>query len=793
MEFSNVTVQLYLNINGTNQWVDITDSIVSSNGIQLTPRMDGTFLVGTFDAFLTKEHIPAYTPMKIIYRSNTSYMLCSSTSSKYLLEEGKYYHTFDIFEATAILCNFIVGTKGFSVKGSRRWDFQKNDVLIELMKQKYGLTIDNGLPNLDLTKTREFTFGAGTTLYDALSEILVDYDLVPLVTQITSPTNFRIEDLDKNLTETIEYTDAEKTSVVFRQDMDNYCKFLETETQNVVDRTTTTVWKNLTVRSVDALISADSMCIVLPNKVEEITKITTTSSYNFSNFEIDLYEDDTNNRDLLDYTELYPGGKTGRVNSSFRNIFSRIVDYSYDDDQDYIQEVIESSALYLIMHNIVYQVTGIDYEYLDLCNLLDSMVWVINHADNTDYFKFTSESNIVDDTINVTKYLKEKSEWDVLPNSEKPKYMYYESGSNTIQNLNKRYKDDFWGAISGTAVKAWYEYGSGIEFYCDDNGSSITYETYYSRADTKGRVQVGLSNDYTPLNAIFNVEAKTISDPVIINQKSPTLTPLNESDWKPYARSYNISANTIEFDKLEERMQLTNDMLGDVELEIEMTNPSYLPLITSKKAYKLTYNDVEYYVMAYVINIKLDLVTIKYSLSRTYSKKASVIGVDSQFEATPNPLKNIVTRPIYINASSGINADLEEYNYLKFTFTLTNIPGGTNRTIDLYKRFSVLQNENTKMLYCETKDQYTFDNNMTVLGTGTYVNNPVPYVNEYNEFYSVSVALVKLTPPSNSSVEFSRKLPELYTGTTETTISLATNVKVYKDAREHLTFTIKLN
>ena len=89
--------------------------------------------------------------------------------------------------------------------------------------------------------------------------------------------------------------------------------------------------------------------------------------------------------------------------------------------------------------------------------------------------------------------------------------------------------------------------------------------------------------------------------------------------------------------------------------------------------------------------------------------------------------------------------------------------------------------------------EYTFDNNMTVLGTGTYVNNPVPYVNEYNEFYSVSVALVKLTPPSNSSVEFSRKLPELYTGTTETTISLATNVKVYKDAREHLTFTIKLN
>lgn len=776
LEFEYIT-EAELLISGT--WTSILDDIISSNGIQLVPRIDGTFLVGTFDAELSREFIPAYTPLKITYKSNTYYFVCSSTGSKYLFEENKYYHTFNIFEATAILCNFIVGTKGFSVKGTNRTDSEKVTILIDLMEDKYGLDITNEIPTL--SNEREFTFGAGTTLFDALSAILADYDLIPIVTLITSPTEFTIEVLDKTQVETIDYSDSELTSVVNKQDMDNYCNYLETEATGVVDRTTTVKWKNLTVRSEDAIIKADTCCIVLPNRVEQIKDIRTTIKFDF---EVFIPNDDNGN--LIDQNFIYKTSASSGVvrssyngiNQGFDSIFYYLMEYipHEDDEQSVIEWYEEQTILYKTLKELFENIYGRTFSHSELVNELNSHVWssgttsgfwtVIEYEGR---YQFSLES-VVFNNMTLKTNLLEKSVWDTKTLDEKPKYMYYESGSNVIRGLYTFYDDSLWGNITGNNTGPFYK-----EISYKTTGDYI-YGEYHSHF-----------TDFNLLDALFDIEAVTINDPMIINEKSiPTMTG-SESAWKPYARSYNVSANTIEFDKLEERMQLTNDMLGDVELEIEMSNPSYLPLITSKKAYKLTYNDVEYYVMAYVINIKLDMVTIKYSLSRTYSKKASVIGVDSQFEATPNPLKNIITRPIYINAATGTrNTNLDLHNLLQFIFTDVN----DNIKI-LYKRYSVLEHGTTKILYCETIDQYTFDYKMKKIGdiTNQYQRDIIPYVDENNEFKSVTISLVQI---NNIDSTISKKLPN-FNGTIANEVTLASNVVIYKDASEHLTFTIKLN
>ena len=56
------------------------------------------------------------------------------------------------------------------------------------------------------------------------------------------------------------------------QDSNNYCMFLETEASNVVDRDSVVEWKDLTCRTTDVRLSADSALIMLPTSVESITK-----------------------------------------------------------------------------------------------------------------------------------------------------------------------------------------------------------------------------------------------------------------------------------------------------------------------------------------------------------------------------------------------------------------------------------------------------------------------------------------------------------------------------------------
>ncbi len=770
MSFSNLT-KVEMLIDGT--WTSIKENIDSANGIVLNPHKDGTFLVGTFDAWLTNELYVAYTPIRIAYNSsiNYVYLVAQDSSKPYLLESGLYHHSFELYEATALLSNFIVGTKVLSLKGRYTNDYASIHILLRLMQYKYGVTFNySNYTETIFNKAREFSFGPGTTLYTALCEIMEEYDFIPIVKTITSATSFSLGIVNRNNSSTISYSTSEITDIEIKQDMDDYCKHLECEASNVVDRTNTTKWKNLSVRADDILINNDTCCLLLPCNVEEIKKI----EVNETGWTIHIY---LSSADGARISQFANSTKT------LDDILYYLCTYNSDQGDD-IDTAKQETVMYRIIENLYYNMYGSYPNYTELMNKIGVLGFYIGTTD-TGYD--ISGSAILSDSYlfrwDVTDRLLEKSEWDALDVTEKPKYMYYESGTNVIKGMYNYYNYNIWGLITGGSSSPWYN-------YVDNN------EVSYSLDTSSGTFKTELPYNFDVLDATFNIEAIAITDPFIICDK--TISPLNESTWKPYSRSYDNKASKIEFDKLEERMKVSNNMLGDVELKIELTNPSTIPYMAGYTSLKMTYNNVDYYVLSYVVKIMLDNVIVTYNLSRTFSKKAEVIGVDTQFEATPNPLGNIVTRPIYIEAETGASVDLEEYNFLKFKFYPTE---SSSTSITLYKRFSLLQNGNDKLLYTEAIDQYAFDYNYADGAANNYYRNPVSYVNSYNEVYGVHVYLAKLSYGDGTGSymrDMSKKLPELISGAIESTVALTSNattrgVVIYKDAREHLTFTIKLN
>lgn len=774
------------------KWRSIKDNILSNTGIEITPRNDETFTIGHFDAWFEDiDYIAPYTPMYMVFNNKITYFVCSSTCKPNLIN-NKYFHSFEVFEPAALLSNFLLGSKAFSVTGTNKTDYEKVVILKELIQEKYNIELNiSTFSSSLLNKEREFTFGPGTTLYTALSEILLEYDLLPIVSSIyvdtasdveydtPLPINLVLDYVDKNQSENIEYSTDEITDIKYGYKIDDYCKFLETETTNVVDRTSLTTWTNLTVRAEDILVNADTCALILPTKVEEIKSIKTTSSFDLT---VNLYEVDLHPYFIDDCTDGV------NINQPFDYVFEYLIQ---------VGQTKEDTTLYKIMKELIDAYLNKSCTYNEVCAFLD--LTIISVSNNNDRYVIFGRAD--QDTIHkveVTDYLKEKKEWDNLEPADKPKYMYYESGTNVIKGLYNFYKNDFWGIITGGSVNPWYNY--------------VTTTTYNSNNydNSSGYLRIGIANGYTPMAdyITFDIEATVMVDPVIINEKSiqPVFQDVKtEYNWKSFSRSYDVKANTIEFDKLQERMQLTNDMLGDIELEIELTNPVNLPKLINRKVYKLSYQNVDYFVMAVMVSVRANKIVAKYSLSRTYSRKAEAISVDTQFNATPNPLENIITRPIYLEANEDVsNVDLTEYNYLCFNFFKED--GNSTISINqLYKRFAILEDSNSKYLYCEAVDQYTFDYNMYIFNgvDGSYYKNPVPYVDQFNENTFVSITLAKLDVGSNDISVLSRSLPRLVAGTSVTTKSLITKmlygikidkqIRLYKDARERLTFTIKLN
>ena len=167
----------------------------------------------------------------------------------------------------------MVGSKSFSVTGTNKKDKDKIKILLDLINQKYGVNIT--FPNLTLhyifTYEREYVFSAGTTLFDALNEISKNYnyrifvksiDGKKIVIDYINLTNLPLETINSNDL-------LSKTKI---QNAENYCKYLESESTNVIDTTNTTIVDNIYPSAGDIKLSEDTYLLKLPTPVFKVKR-----------------------------------------------------------------------------------------------------------------------------------------------------------------------------------------------------------------------------------------------------------------------------------------------------------------------------------------------------------------------------------------------------------------------------------------------------------------------------------------------------------------------------------------
>lgn len=734
-------IRIYVN----DAWLSIIDKV--ENGIELQGRADEAFALGTFKAWLNiNVNIASYTPLIIERDNNTiEYLMCKSRANKYLTQEDLWVHEITAMEATSVLACFILGSKNFGVTGQYKNDSYKIAILKELMEYKYPvyLNIDNSVFNM----AQEFTFGKGTTLFDALVEIAKTYNRLPKVTSyslIDSKWQYNIEFID--LSGGSEYTlnTDNLLSVAYDQDSDNYCNRLESEMDNVIDRTDIATVKGLTFRSDDIMVNEDNAILKLPTKIEEIKEVRTyvqiTSNYEIRNIPIE-YFDNPNNMSNDEWG-------TGSYSQTLLNWITQITNNGIFSMYTITSEF-ESRTKFAINYNVLY------YAY-------------INTLEGGTTFNLVAADGTATQNVNVAlaNFTLPKAQYDALEAQEQPYHTYYETGSNIIDGFYRSYKDDFWNIIlgEGKLIK--------LKDAVLNNTNVVNYPKSYTLNGITMLNNDGFTYPTILFEAMFDIDYIPIVDMFMSSNKN--VTPHNELAFKDYSRTYNIGANFIDFDRAVKSIQKTNDMLGLNELTLEiMTNNA--PYATQY----IMYDNIKWYVASVVRYINITNEYCMVNLVRDYNKVAEAIGVQTQYSETKNPLENIIDRHIFVESNVAVTINPDK---LYFNIQMQN---------NLYKKATVSHEGNVVYLVCEADDQYNFDSQIEPANSSNnkiYKQIQVPYVNSYNEYAKATISLVEI---NSLNAEQSHQMP-IYTGNRTQILGLGTR-PVYKDAKERLIFTIKLN
>lgn len=737
---------IYAQLYYANKWIDIS-SCIQSPQITLANRCDEAFGIGefTFEIFSISEPIPAYSRLKI---DNTMYLCSSSTTRK--ICDGTTLHNVEVLDSTAILSRFIVGSKNFSVKGDNRSDYQKVAILGVLMEQKYGIKIS--IENYEvLDKEEEYTFQPGTTYYDAICMILRNYNKRIKVVNITDTLiECILLDLEGS---PYELDESRILNLTMQQNIDDYCKRLEGEMTNVIDRTNVVTLKNYTCRVEEIKLTEDNCKIILPTRIEKLQRF-----------------------------GVYSGGQLsfknikGEYLSIFRGVYSQAGgwDYEISEDARNLQYWISCMAssnpaldfpnyetpLYKIVQQFAEEY-NVDF-YSLLYDFNFKISWgerFVNSLGQYDYMfdlNWVTSNDDFDTLFFLDEWVVEKNKYDTFESVEKPKYAFYSSGDNHIDGMNVMYKDDFWSKITGATVQAFFSH------------HNVTGGTKFQ--DTESGMYGYLSNvipfDGNPLKNKYYIEYYAITNPFISVEKTANM--LNCS------RSYSKGSNFIDFDKMINSMNICNSYLGKPELSIvlDVTDLSEFPQVTNK----INYLNKDWYLSNYTISYTPNKIIMNMNLVSNYSKLADVIGVSTQFEETKNPIENIIERPVLLEAHKVYHNP--DNLWLRFVFD--------NRK-PLFKRACLLRYGDYKIIYCETIDHYCFDKTTSKEKLDVYTCIDVPYGDNNNEVVEVSIDIVEMP---ELSYEQSMVLP-YYSGSYEVSTSLG-NFYLYKDARERLLFTILL-
>lgn len=752
------SIKLRLN----NEWRDVSEGLITSSEITLTKRSDEVFGVGHLKMVLDIDYsIPPYSLLLI---NDSEYYLCKSTSNKYLTRENTYFHDFEILEPTAILACYLIGSKSFSITGRHRTDAQKLLIIGELILVKYGvhLILDSSIHSI-FTQEREYQFGSGTTLYDALIEIAKYYNAKPIVNNLSEDTiylQFKIFDEDNA---TFEIDNSRILKVEVNQNTDEYCNYLESEMQNVVDRTNTTWVRGLTTRipyEEGAKMDTSNARLILPSRIEKIKTFigygpSTIKGINIS-MPTDTYqvflegldiENGKGGASLLGIENSYP-----YYEGTFSNI-TKAVNGNIQNGRDYTIPINDMLNKFMAKYNID-------------SHDISSAKFRFNQAANTGLE--TIEEFNTTTKIDLTSRILEMSVYEILPAADRVRYCFYTSGSDTVDGMYEFYKDDFWNNLLGISKNPFLA-GSTQENISDDSYNvKITFDISSKQAN--------------PILWVFDIEYYPIADFFMKSDKS--ILPLNEASYKAISRSYNNSSNFVDFDRANYSIQKNNDILGQPSILIEYNSRGLSSPEINDTVY---FNGQLWYISMFSRTVCLSSDRALINLVRDYNKVAEAIGVETQFSATKNPTNHQVDRYVYAEQTMPEEFQLPNNLYLKLTFDMYD-----GSSMILYKNAVLYYDSHTAYLTCKALSNYCLDRKVDKSKNESSLASikDISYVDENNELYKVKIDVVSL---NDMTAEDYKNLPELESTAKETLIISGNSFKVYKDARERLIFTLKLN
>lgn len=754
-----MTVQIFYK----NQWIDISNNIDYSTPFYIERRADEVFEKGSFNAILDiKFNIPPFTIMNI----DNSFYVCSSTSNKYLTYDNTYYHNFDVTEATIILNRYILGSKAFSNTGTNKKDKEKLIVISTLISRKYG--VDFNLIQNNFDKEQELQFGIGTTMFESFLEFTKAYNRVPKLKSISfSDTGKMTLNIDfyslENQTQYI--LDENKiTSVQYHQNEDNYCKRVEGELSDVVDRTNLIEVRDLTMRSNEIEVSFNTCRLELPTRAEKVVSF-------------GLEEERTKIRFSLRISESYASaiGYDYSTNSQIFKTYGEFAnDIIYDGNVRLLDQIYyEILEQYKIPKDYLYSLPF--YAELIRGNGGDLGYFLVLPVYSEGSFHYVDGALF---SIDLSDHIISKEQYDLLENKDKPDYCFYETNSNIIDGLLNYYNNDFWHTLVGGDIKSFIELA--LQLLPNEEDQHKTFPDG-SRLDYGVKIDDTVYKNFSPMYFKFYAEYYAISDMPITSDKS--IIPVNDIGFFDTSKLYDKSANFLDFDRIVESIQKVNDMSGLPELTIEYNLASNEPPMPCQQ---ITYDGHTWYVESILTYFELNRKYCVINLVENYNKVADAVSVLSQTNTVKNPLTNIITRPILIDFTNAWIDNIDPL-WFRMSFYWNQWEGVT-----LYKRAIVMQSGDVMELFVEALDQYCFDKKAVKVGNKfeKRASQDVAYVNSYNEFEDCRIEIVTMP---RLSVEDSYQLPEYDPEVINySTLLSLPRIKVFKDAREKLTFTVRL-
>lgn len=761
-----MTISCYIKSGIIGTWHDLSDKVDTSSKPNITKRIDDAFASGNVKVWWNRSTpIPPYSPFLVDGR----FMVGTSRVTKYLPETNLYVHDIRLLEFTAFLKCFIVGTKVYSAE-SATWglDYSKIISLINLATNvwfsEYTFNIapeQNIVAYLapKITTQKTYLYGAKDTLYDCLNKICMENNQkLRAEFDELDPTVINIY-LDA-VPETTGYTLDSSRIIYDSQDQneEDYCRYLETYASNVVDRNTITKAEWLFPTSDDVALSADNAIIKLPTVAEQVKEFGIHQAHEITlyigNLEAYFSDCDTRFANSMSYSDL--SMNYTMIGEQGVYIFDEIYDNYIAKYFPYVTRAYFYSTAYSLAYTIE--------------NLLPIVIPI---SCNGKY---------------PLRTWAEKSVWSLRTPQDQSGCAFYTTGSDKIENLNSYYKNDLWNNILHITTYNFLTY------------SDESPHTTFMELDLY--MTCNLSVNTNPLQYMYWCDYTAITNPLLRDDKDTNAT--IESGIAPISRSYGNSDNFIDFDKLIPNMRISNKTLGTIErtIQLDLTPDanSIVPIYEPSAGQFLTLDSQTWYISNVIFEYGADMKTATLTLVKDYNKKAACIGVDSQSESTNNPLKNITTRPIMINSEvSTPTASLAQRTwYMRFRFKdksgaiIANPDGQGGSVTWLIKRCSVQATEEAILFYCEMTDQVVFDYGRTTFDTYSwYEQEAFKYCDDNAECAYVEVQLG--TMAATTAYPF---LPILFpqgTNSTFTPVYTFNQFRIDKDARERLTFSIRLN